>query len=99
MRKRGLNLAGALGLLGVLGACTTPMFTMPPGPQPYRVGYAAGCDAGYAVAGSPFYKTLETAAPPRDDEPYRTGWIAGFDRCKRNYGRIQSVVSSVLGPP
>lgn len=96
MWKRALVLAAAF--VG-LAACTTPMFTMPPGPQAYREGYSDGCSAGYAVAGSPFYKTLDSAAPPRDDDPYRVGWLAGFDRCKQSYQRIQATVSSVLGPP
>ena len=82
-----------------LSACTTPMFTMPPGPQAYREGYSDGCDAGYAVAGSPFYKTLERAEPPRTDDTYRVGWLAGFDRCEQSYQRIQAVVNSFLGPP
>ena len=42
----GLLCAGAL----LLAACTTPMFTMPPGPAPYRVGFHDGCDSGYAYA-------------------------------------------------
>jgi len=33
---------------GLLAACTTPMFAMPPGPPDYRVGFHDGCDAGYA---------------------------------------------------
>lgn len=96
MIKKGAVLLGAALWLG---ACTTPQFTMPPGPREYRLGYSDGCDAGYAVAGSPFYETLDSAEPPRDDQPYLVGWLAGYDRCKRNYQRMQAVVSSVLGPP
>ncbi len=96
MLKTGIVLLGALGLLA---GCTTPRFTMPPGPQAYRNGYYDGCGAGYAVAGSPFYKTIDTAEPPSADKLYRIGWEDGFLRCKRNYQRIQRVVNSVLGPP
>jgi hypothetical protein len=81
-----------------LAACTTPMFTMPPGPEEYRVGFYDGCDAGYAYAGSPFYHEVDTVALTRIDEPYHTGWQAGFDRCRGSYQRIQKTVSSVLGP-
>jgi hypothetical protein len=48
----------------LLTACTTPMFTMPPGPEGYRIGYRDGCDAGYAHAGSPFYKRRNVTEPP-----------------------------------
>ena len=82
-----------------LAGCTTPMFTMPPGPQEYREGFSDGCSDGYAYAGSPFYKTRTTAEPPRMDDPYRVGWLAGFDRCRKSYQRIQTVVSSFFGPP
>jgi hypothetical protein len=82
-----------------LAACTTPMFTMPPGPEAYRVGFHDGCDAGYAYADSPFYDEVDTAALARIDEPYHSGWQAGFDRCRSSYQRIQKAVSSVLGPP
>ncbi len=96
MRTSGLIVALALG---VLAACTTPDFTMPPGTPAYRDGYAQGCDAGYAVAGSPLYGTLEQAEAPLEGNPRRIGWLAGYDRCKRNYQRMQGVISSVLGPP
>ncbi len=82
-----------------LVACTTPMFTMPPGPPDYRVGFYDGCDAGYAYAGSPFYSEVDTVALTRSDEPYHAGWQAGFDRCRGGYQRIQKAISSVFGPP
>ncbi len=85
--------------LGVLAGCTTPSFTMPPGTPAYRAGYSEGCDAGYAVAGSPLYRTLEEAEAPPKSDPQRVGWLAGYDRCKRNYQRMQGVFSSVFGPP
>ncbi|MFQ5774678.1 MAG: hypothetical protein ACE5GS_09185 [Kiloniellaceae bacterium] len=96
MWTKGIALAGAFVLLT---ACTTPLFTMPPGPKDYRVGYQEGCDAGYAYAGSPLYSSIDKAEPPRTDQPYLTGWQSGFERCKRNYQRIQATVSSILGPP
>jgi hypothetical protein len=82
-----------------LVGCTTPMFTMPPGPQDYRVGFHDGCDDGYASAGSPFYEHTETAQPLYMGEPYVAGWQAGFEHCKSHYQRMQRVVSTVLGPP
>ena len=49
--------------VGLLTACTTPMFTMPPGPPSYRVGFHDGCDTGYAYAGSPFYQRAFCVRP------------------------------------
>ncbi|HEY3148833.1 MAG TPA: hypothetical protein VGJ75_20895 [Dongiaceae bacterium] len=83
----------------VLAACTTPMFTMPPGPHDYRVGFHDGCDAGYAYAGSPFYAALDTAPTAPAGEPYRSGWQLGFNRCSANYRHIQETVNFLLGPP
>jgi hypothetical protein len=87
------------GSVMLMAACTTPMFTMPPGPSDYRVAFHDGCDAGYAYAGSPFYQPSDAAQPSRSDEPYHSGWRAGFERCRAHYQRIQRTVSSVLGPP
>jgi hypothetical protein len=87
-----------LGLLGLAG-CTTPMFTMPPGPEGYRIGYYDGCDAGYAYAGSPFYEKSEVTEPPPATEDYTDGWRAGFERCARNYQHLQRAISVPLGPP
>ncbi len=96
MRMRGLLAAMALGLLA---GCTPPSFTMPPGTPAYRDGYAEGCDVGYAVAGSVLYRTIDKAEPPPQGDPQRIGWLAGYDRCKRNYQRMQTVFSSFFGPP
>ena len=85
--------------VGLLTACTTPMFTMPPGPPDYRAGFHDGCDAGYAYAGSPFYRHADVRQPPVSDEPYATGWQAGFESCRTSYQRIQRATSSILGPP
>jgi len=89
----------ALAGAGLVTACTTPMFTMPPGPPSYRVGFHDGCDAGYAYAGSPFYQPVETTQPPVSDELYATGWHAGFAKCKSSYQSIQRATSLLLGPP
>jgi hypothetical protein len=83
----------------LLAACTTPMFTMPPGPHDYRVGFHDGCDAGYAYADSPFYAPADAAAPASSDEPYVSGWQSGFEQCRGSFQRIQRTVSTVLGPP
>ena len=82
-----------------LAGCSTPMFTMPPGPQDYRIGFHDGCDDGYAYAGSPFYALEESTQPARSDEVYASGWQAGFEQCKNHYQRVQRVFSTVLGPP
>ena len=93
---RAVTLSCAVGLLT---ACSTPMFTMPPGPSEYRVGFQDGCDSGYAFAGSPFYVQTDVVQPPRPVEPYVSGWYAGFVDCKENFQRIQRTVFVVLGPP
>lgn len=85
--------------VALVAACATPMFTMPPGPPDYRVGFHDGCDAGYSYAGSPFYRQTEVTAPEPTDEPYVAGWQSGFERCRGSYQRIQRTVSTVLGPP
>jgi hypothetical protein len=87
-----------LTLAGLTG-CTTPMFTMPPGPEGYRIGYYDGCDAGYAYAGSPFYEKSDVTEPPPATEDYTDGWNAGFQRCAASYQRIQRAISVPLGPP
>ena len=89
----------ALGAALSLAGCTTPTFTMPPGPQAYRVGFHDGCDAGYAYAGSPFYEPIATLPAAPGVEPYRSGWVEGFERCRASYQRIQSTVSLLFGPP
>jgi hypothetical protein len=89
-----------LCVLASLAACTTPTFTMPPGPRDYRVGYYDGCDAGYAYAGSPFYEPIDAEpAAPAGAELYRTGWQIGFNRCRGNYQHIQRTVNFLIGPP
>jgi len=82
-----------------LAACTTPMFTMPPGPEPYRVGYYEGCNAGYDYAGSPFAAPTAPAANANVDPWYQSGFTEGFERCKNNYQHMQKTINSVLGPP
>ena len=96
--KRSLLCLVVAGSAVSLMACTTPMFTMPPGPRDYRVGFYDGCDAGYAYAGSPFYHQANAVTLTRSDEPYHAGWQAGFDKCSGSYQRIQKTVSSVFGP-
>jgi hypothetical protein len=83
-------------VISALSACTTPMFTMPPGPEPYRLGYHNGCDAGYAYAGSPL---VAAATSARTDGWYQIGFNEGFQRCQYNYQHMQKIVNSVLGPP
>ena len=99
MRNRTIGVISALALTTVLAACTTPMSTMPPGTQAYRVGFSEGCDAGYSVAGSPFYEKRDHVEPGDSNPEYLGGWHDGFTRCKRNYDRIQTTVYAVFGPP
>jgi hypothetical protein len=94
-RHRLLTILALAGLAG----CTTPMFTMPPGTEGYRIGYYDGCDAGYAYAGSPFYEQSEVTEPPPATEDYTTGWHAGFQRCASRYQHLQRAISVPLGPP
>jgi hypothetical protein len=83
----------------LLAACTTPMFTMPPGPEAYRMGYHDGCDAGYAYAGSPFYEHSDVTEPPPAKPDYTYGWHAGFQKCAGSYQSIQRAGNLLLGPP
>ena len=99
MQIRPIRAFGALAVSMLLAACTTPMFTLPPGPQDFRVGYHDGCDAGYSVAGSPFYENQDEIEPTRSGTDYLRGWNRGFTRCKNNYDRVQTTVFSILGPP
>ena len=94
-----IRLVSATLILVLLAGCTTPSFSLPPGTKDFREGYAEGCDAGYAVAGSPFYSYRDKAEPPPKGDPRRVGWLAGYDRCKRNYERIQGTLHALFGPP
>jgi len=97
MRSLPWILASASAAL--LAACTTPYFTMPPGPEGFRIGYYDGCDAGYSYAGSPFYAQSDVMDPPATaKEPYATGWRAGFEKCAGKYERVQRAVNLLLGP-
>lgn len=99
MQIRPIGLLAALALSLAVTGCTTPMSTMPPGTTAFRTGFSEGCDEGYSVAGSPFYEKKDEAAPARSDQDYLEGWHQGFNRCKRNYDRIQTTVYAIMGPP
>ena len=86
-------------LLALLSGCTTPTFTMPPGPAAYRAGYHDGCDTGYAYASSPSYAASDVTEPPTLAQPYASGWRGGFERCRDNMQHIERSVSVLLGPP
>ena len=86
-----------LVVVGLVSACSTPTWTSPPGSEKFQIGYRDGCDAGYAVAGSPFYDRIGHAEPSYQDSQYVHGWQIGFDDCKRSYDRIQATIHSVLG--
>jgi hypothetical protein len=83
----------------LLTACSTPMFTMPPGTPEYRTAFHDGCDAGYAYAGSPFYAQGHATNPPPSDQTYAAGWYAGFEQCRVNYQHIQWTTFNIIGPP
>jgi hypothetical protein len=87
-----------ISLVGLLTSCALPMFGMPPGPPAYRLGYHDGCDSGYAVAGSPFYKQVWEVGAPRAEPDYVAGWTAGLYDCKGSFERIQRTVHQVLSP-
>ncbi len=86
-----------LVVAGLVAACSTPTWTSPPGSARFQVGYHDGCDAGYAVAGSPFYDRIEHAEPSYQDSDYVHGWQIGFYECQSSYNRIQTTIHSVFG--
>lgn len=90
-------LPAVLLVAGFISACSTPTWTSPPGSERFQLGYREGCDAGYAIAGSPFYTRIATAEPLAEDLDYLYGWHQGLDQCKRSYNRIQTTIHSVLG--
>jgi hypothetical protein len=83
----------------LIAACAPPQWASPAGPRAFQMGYHEGCDAGYAVAGSPLYERIDTAEPPRADEPYLSGWEFGFFDCRSNYDRVQNTIHAFFGPP
>ncbi len=80
-----------------VSACSTPTWTSPPGSERYQIGYKDGCDAGYAVAGSPFYDRIDSATAPEADADYQSGWQFGFTDCKASYNHFQATVHSMFG--
>lgn len=90
-------LPAILVVAGLVSACSTPTWTSPPGSERYQIGYHEGCDAGYAVAGSPLYERIDSAEPVSQDIDYVHGWYEGFDECKRSYDRIQATIHSIFG--
>jgi len=89
---------GFAAFSGLLAGCTTPMSTMPPGAEGFRIGYYDGCDGGYAYAGSPFYEQSDVMDPPPNAKPaYASGWRAGFQKCATHFQRMQRAVSVFAG--
>jgi hypothetical protein len=86
-----------LVVTGLVSACSMPTWTSPPGPERFQIGYHDGCDAGYAVAGSPFYDRIEHAEPGDQDSYYVHGWQVGFHDCKGSSDRIQATIHSFFG--
>jgi hypothetical protein len=93
-RTKAISLSGVMVVSVLLSACSTPTWTSPPGTQTFQVGYRDGCDAGYAVAGSPFYERIENAEPGSQDGEYVNGWHEGYLDCKRSYDRMQATIHS-----
>ena len=81
----------------LLGACSTPTWTSPPGPERFQVGYKEGCDAGYATAGSPFYDRIDAPPVPEADADYQNGWRWGFYECEKSYNHFQATLHSMFG--
>ncbi len=96
-RSKPRLLSTVLVIGALLSACSTPTWTSPPGPERFQIGYRDGCDAGYTVAGSPFYERIEHSEPGYQDSHYVHGWQIGFIDCKRSYDRIQATVHSFFG--
>lgn len=92
-----LRTAPLLLVAGLVTACSMPAFTAPAGTRTFQVGYHDGCDAGYAIAGSPVYQRVERVAPQNDDPQYRAGWGAGYASCKVRYDRIQNTLNAFIG--
>lgn len=77
-----LMLAAALAMAG---GCTTRPGDTPPGSISYRLGYADGCDTGYASAGHPLYFARKDAKRFEQDPIYRQGWLDGDETCRREH--------------
>ncbi len=72
-----------------LAACETTMAEVPPGPEAFRVGYAAGCDSGTSAAGNPYMGFTKDVARFDSDRLYAQGWDNGFAVCKGRYESIR----------
>lgn len=81
------HLAFALVALS-LAACETSMATVPSGPEPFRVGYAEGCDSGKSAAGHVYARFRKDVARFGSDALYAQGWDNGFSVCKGQYESI-----------
>jgi hypothetical protein len=100
MRSMRMTAPVLLGWVSILiASCAPPQWASPAGPRAFQMGYHEGCDAGYAIAGSPLYQRIDSAKPPRSKEPYLSGWEYGFYDCRGNYDRIQNTIRSILSPP
>ena len=97
--KGSLGIATLLSLALLAGACAPPRFASPPGTYAYRQGWHDGCSNGYAVAGSPLYRSAGTdEAPAAEGKAYEAGWQDGFLDCSSSYGRIQRTIHGIFAP-
>lgn len=69
----------------IVTACVTPMSLVPPGPEPWRIGYRDGCDSGTRAAGNPYVQFIKDVQRSMGDRLYREGWQDGFATCKGTY--------------
>lgn len=73
-----------------LADCSTTAFpyNIPPGPEPYRTGYADGCDSGTREAGNPYYTYKRDWTAYQQDALYKQGWNEGHSSCFASYEAI-----------
>lgn len=79
----------ALALVAIaLAACETPVSMAPSGPEPFRIGYAEGCDSGKSAAGNLYARFKKDVTRFGSDALYAQGWENGFSVCKGQYESI-----------
>ena len=81
------HVAFALAALS-LAACETTMANVPPGPEPFRVGYADGCESGKDAAGALYSRFRKDVVRFDTDRLYAQGWDNGFSVCKGQYESV-----------
>ncbi len=80
MSRHVLAALAALAAAGALSACAP---AGPPESAAYRLGWAVGCDSGYADAGREYYNSASLLDRDRRaaDPEYRKGWDTAYKEC------------------